>query len=61
LRLTVLFLVLATAGPGSMAAEWTGTASQLVTAPADLLASCRAGIAASRGQMAQLKFTPLPR
>jgi thimet oligopeptidase len=58
LRLTALFLALATAGPASFGAEWSGTSGRLVAAPADLLASCRASIAASRDQMARVRSAP---
>jgi thimet oligopeptidase len=55
LRLTSLFIVLAAAVGTSFAAETAGTSDRLVAAPADFLASCRAGIAASQAQLAQLK------
>ncbi|MEZ0308116.1 MAG: M3 family metallopeptidase [Ramlibacter sp.] len=56
LRLTTLVLILAAVTSGvSLAAETVGTSPRLVATPAEFLASCRAGIAASRAQMAQLK------
>ena len=55
LRLTTLALTLVAAGSTAMAAETLGTSPRLVAAPADFLAACRAGIAASRTQMAALK------
>ena len=56
MRLTTLVLILAAVTSGvSLAAETVGTSPRLVATPAEFLASCRAGIAASRAQMAQLK------